>query len=219
MLDNKPKMPTQGPAGLSGEVADEVHPFLKSLSENIVTIIVVVVVFLAGLGGYLIYKDYQETNQEEAANEMGEILLLTEGELRRDALEGFLDRAPSSMEQSILFELIRVSLDLEEYDAALGYWDRIEVEGSTEKVLAMGRARTLSLAGRHDEALALLDELRLSVPESFDLSLMRLYASIAETSGDLETAKATYEEMLAMSQADVAYVKFKIARLAEEIGG
>ena len=217
MADTTNATDRPAPAGLAAEVADEVHPALKAIGENIKPILVIIVIFLLGLGGYQVVRSHMANQRKAAEDDLGRIELLADAGEKRQALEVFLTEGPSDLKQGVLFELIGACMDLGDYDAALGYWDQLErPEGTDLGVIAdLGKAKTLSLAGRNEEALALLDSLRSTAPEAFDSSIVRLTATIAEAAGDLARAKAAFEELYGMGSGESPYLEFKIARLAK----
>ena len=66
MADTNNTTKGQAPAGLAAEVADEVHPALKAISENIKPILVAIVIFLVALGGWQGVKYSMEKSRKNA---------------------------------------------------------------------------------------------------------------------------------------------------------
>lgn len=209
----------QMPAGLASEVGDEVHPFLRAISENIKPIIIIVSVFLLGLGAYLAVDGYLEKARKQSVEDLGRIELIADAAERRMNLEAFLTDAPDTLRVNVLFELAAACLELGDKEAALGYWDQIEVPADSDMAVVMdvGRAGILAQEGKWQESLDLLQSLRQAASESYTFTLVRLIAATAEQAGDIELAMQTYEELRSMGQGDSLYLDYKISELARKL--
>ena len=218
----EPKADKQQPlSGLSTELGDEIHPFLKSISENIKPIIIVVFVFLLGLGAYLAYDAHAERSAKQAVEELGRIVLIEDAQQRRGRLEAYLEDAPSSAKRNVVLELVNVCMELEDTEAALAYLDQVDPpEGSDLGVVVdMSRARALALQGDHAGAIEVLERLHNSAPELYQYEILMQLASAAEASGDLAQARTAYQELHDLGQGQSTFLEYKIAELTKQLDG
>lgn len=96
-------------------MAVEATPLLSFVLRNsriIVTCIVLLVLVIAGVGGW---QWHQTRVEREAHLELGRILVSTQGPERIAALETFLPAAPSAMKSGVQLEIATTALGLEQY--------------------------------------------------------------------------------------------------------
>ena len=179
-------------------------------SRIIVTCIVLLVLVIAGVGGW---QWYQTRVEREAHLELGRILVSTQGPDRIAALETFLPAAPSAMKSGVQLEIATTALGLEQYGkAAVASADP---KGSIGMMAAINQADLLQRQGKYAEALAVFDSLEKSAPESLRPAILEGQAMSAELAGKLDRALAAYES-IATSLGDAAnngYFQAKIAEL------
>ena len=113
-----PQIPGSLMGEIQSEVAVEATPLLSFVLRNsriIVTCIVLLVLVIAGVGGW---QWYQTRVEREAHLELGRILVSTQGPDRIAALETFLPAAPSAMKSGVQLEIATTALGLEQYGKA-----------------------------------------------------------------------------------------------------
>ena len=113
-----PQIPGRLMGEIQSEVAVEATPLLSFVLRNsriIVTCIVLLVLVIAGVGGW---QWHQTRVEREAHLELGRILVSTQGPERIAALETFLPAAPSAMKSGVQLEIATTALGLEQYGKA-----------------------------------------------------------------------------------------------------
>ena len=201
-----PQIPGSLMGEIQSEVAVEATPLLSFVLRNsriIVTCIVLLVLVIAGVGGW---QWYQTRVEREAHLELGRILVSTQGPERIAALETFLPAAPSAMKSGVQLEIATTALGLEQYGKAADAY---------AAVAAANQADLLQRQGKYAEALAVFDSLEKSAPESLRPAILEGQAMSAELAGKLDRALAAYES-IATSLGDAAnngYFQAKIAEL------
>ncbi len=106
-----PQIPGSLMGEIQSEVAVEATPLLSFVLRNsriIVTCIVLLVLVIAGVGGW---QWHQTRVEREAHLELGRILVSTQGPERIAALETFLPAAPSAMKSGVQLEIATTALD------------------------------------------------------------------------------------------------------------
>ena len=205
-----PQIPGSLMGEIQSEVAVEATPLLSFVLRNsriIVTCIVLLVLVIAGVGGW---QWYQTRVEREAHLELGRILVSTQGPDRIAALETFLPAAPSAMKSGVQLEIATTALGLEQYGKAAA-----DPKGSIGMMAAINQADLLQRQGKYAEALAVFDSLEKSAPESLRPAILEGQAMSAELAGKLDRALAAYES-IATSLGDAAnngYFQAKIAEL------
>ena len=206
-----PQIPGSLMGEIQSEVAVEATPLLSFVLRNsriIVTCIVLLVLVIAGVGGW---QWHQTRVEREAHLELGRILVSTQGPERIAALETFLPAAPSAMKSGVQLEIATTALGLEQYGKAADAYPK----GSIGMMAAINQADLLQRQGKYAEALAVFDSLEKSAPESLRPAILEGQAMSAELAGKLDRALAVYES-IATSLGDAAnngYFQAKIAEL------
>ena len=199
-----PQIPGSLMGEIQSEVAVEATPLLLRNSRIIVTCIVLLVLVIAGVGGW---QWHQTRVEREAHLELGRILVSTQGPERIAALETFLPAAPSAMKSGVQLEIATTALGLEQYGKAADAYAAVAA--------AINQADLLQRQGKYAEALAVFDSLEKSAPESLRPAILEGQAMSAELAGKLDRALAAYES-IATSLGDAAnngYFQAKIAEL------
>ena len=200
-----PQIPGSLMGEIQSEVAVEATPLLSFVLRNsriIVTCIVLLVLVIAGVGGWQWYQ----------------ILVSTQGPDRIAALETFLPAAPSAMKSGVQLEIATTALGLEQYGKAAAAYAAVaaaDPKGSIGMMAAINQADLLQRQGKYAEALAVFDSLEKSAPESLRPAILEGQAMSAELAGKLDRALAAYES-IATSLGDAAnngYFQAKIAEL------
>ena len=213
-----PQIPGSLMGEIQSEVAVEATPLLSFVLRNsriIVTCIVLLVLVIAGVGGW---QWHQTRVEREAHHELGRILVSTQGPERIAALETFLPAAPSAMKSGVQLEIATTALGLEQYGKAADAYAAVaaaDPKGSIGMMAAINQADLLQRQGKYAEALAVFDSLEKSAPESLRPAILEGQAMSAELAGKLDRALAAYES-IATSLGDAAnngYFQAKIAEL------
>ena len=208
-----PQIPGSLMGEIQSEVAVEATPLLSFVLRNsriIVTCIVLLVLVIAGVGGW---QWHQTRVEREAHLELGRILVSTQGPERIAALETFLPAAPSAMKSGVQLEIATTALGLEQYGKAAEAYAAVAAADPKGSIGMM--ADLLQRQGKYAEALAVFDSLEKSAPESLRPAILEGQAMSAELAGKLDRALAAYES-IATSLGDAAnngYFQAKIAEL------
>ena len=205
-----PQIPGSLMGEIQSEVAVEATPLLSFVLRNsriIVTCIVLLVLVIAGVGGW---QWHQTRVEREAHLELGRILVSTQGPERIAALETFLPAAPSAMKSGVQLEIATTALGLEQYGKAADAYAAVaaaDPKGSIGMMAAINQADLLQRQGKYS--------LEKSAPESLRPAILEGQAMSAELAGKLDRALAAYES-IATSLGDAAnngYFQAKIAEL------
>ena len=168
-----PQIPGSLMGEIQSEVAVEATPLLSFVLRNsriIVTCIVLLVLVIAGVGGW---QWHQTRVEREAHLELGRILVSTQGPERIAALETFLPAAPSAMKSGVQLEIATTALGLEQYGKAaeayaLAVFDSLEKSApeSLRPTILEGQAMSAELAGKLDRALAAYESIATSLGDA-----------------------------------------------------
>ena len=132
-----PQIPGSLMGEIQSEVAVEATPLLSFVLRNsriIVTCIVLLVLVIAGVGGW---QWHQTRVEREAHLELGRILVSTQGPERIAALETFLPAAPSAMKSGVQLEIATTALGLEQYGKAADAYAAVAA-ADDQHILHMG---------------------------------------------------------------------------------
>ena len=216
----------QSPGSLMGEIQSEVAveatPLLRFVLENsrvIVSVVVVLVLAIVGVGGW---QWYQSRVEREAHLELGRILVSTQGEARIAALESFLPKTSGALKTGVELEIATSSLALENLPRAAQAYASIaaaDPKGPMGLMAALNQADILQRMGKDAEALAVFDALEKSAPEMLRPAVLEGQATAAEQAGKLDRALAAYEAIAAAvgESGEAGYVQAKIAELKARI--
>ena len=212
-----------GPAGLpQPELGDELHPLLKMLLKHIKPLVIgfgaVVLVF----GGYGVYDYVQAKNAENSSALLGEIIVGKQGQEKVDALRSFLEQSPGVVTTTALFELASSLQGLDQYEQAVEVWTTLEaaVDANTAPVVKLGKAQAMAQAGRNDDALQLLQQLKTSLPQSYGVEISKCIAETAEKAGKPQVALEAYRALTdaeGVGERTKDYFYYKIAKLEQQI--
>jgi predicted negative regulator of RcsB-dependent stress response len=206
---------------IEAEATDTMHPILKWILDNVKLLGLAAAVILVTVAGYSAFAHYQESARIEDQNRLGQILAKGQGDGLIKELQAYIATDPRSANKAML-ELARAQMASGDYAGAAATWERLSSTkiADLRTVALMGKARTLSMDGKPDQALAMLTSLRSSAPQPFHDSLDLQISEAAESSGDLKAALAAYESLRknAKEDADTAFYDFKINKLKDRIG-
>lgn len=200
---------------VESHVPEQLHPVIEAAFKYHKQLIAGVVAIIVAAAIYAGLSAYNQRAMASAQAELGSILINGAGEERIAKLETLLGKAPSSAKPAILLALAQSSMNNAKYDKAVGYWNQLagDADGDMEFVARLGKAKSLSLAGKGDEAFALLKELAGVAPASFTIPTYRQLAVAAEQAGDTTEALAAYRKLAEQQIPDKPFVDYKIAQL------
>ena len=214
---NQPDSKIPDLRGLQENVPETLHPVLNWMGRNHKLLIGIVSVIILVVAGFSIFKVVTGHQAESARNELTDILFSNDpGEM--DRLAAFAEDAPEAVAVRARFELAAAKLGEKDYaGAAEAFAELARSEDKDVHVLAtMSQARCLLLDDKADQALALMDDLKTSVPEAYSGSVTRLYAVAAEAAGKTDLAVSAYQELLAKGQGvDTEFLLYKLNQLSD----
>ena len=169
-----PQIPGSLMGEIQSEVAVEATPLLSFVLRNsriIVTCIVLLVLVIAGVGGW---QWHQTRVEREAHLELGRILVSTQGPDRIAALETFLPAAPSAMKSGVQLEIATTALGLEQYGKAAEAYAAVaaaDPKGSIGMMAAIPAGMDAELTYQLIDSYVLDCERAATVPEIDRLQL------------------------------------------------
>ncbi len=217
----EPKQNKQGLLStLESEMSEDIHPLLQKITDNLRVIGLVIAAVVLVVGVYSGVTIYQDHAAEKSREQFSTILSQPDGQGKLTALEAFLSQAPSSMQQGVRLEMARLAMEIEAFEPAEKVWNQAARPGTTELQVAanLGRATSLSPAGKPGEALDILEELLDKSPDSFKALVLSEMAPTAEKAGNLERAVSVYEEIKSMTpEENHLFFNHKIDQLNNKI--
>ena len=213
-----PEIPGSLMGEIQSEVAVEATPLLRFVVQNsriIVTIVVVLAIAIAGIGGW---KWHESRVERDAHLELGRILVSTEGADRIAALEKFLATVPAAMKPGVQLEIASAAVSLQQYAKATEAYGAVvaaDPKGAIGVLASINQADLLQRQGKYAEALALFDTLEKNAPESLRPMVLEGQAMSAELAGKLDRALAVYERIASDvgANGNAGYFQAKIAEL------
>lgn len=221
--------PTDIPSGqllgsLQSEVGSAASPLLQFITDNVryiaggVTVLIAAILVSAG------WNWYQNDTMEKAQKELGMIIVTKSGADRLAALESFVATAPSSVQDGVYLEIAANALALGDNAKASEAYARLTSIDGMNLVATISQSSALLAEGKGAEAVALLEFLENSAPESAR-SFVRCHLVIAaEAAGEYQKALTTCERMLVAAATpnpadlwDASYLQFKIEGLKAQL--
>ena len=200
---------------VEAQLPDGMHPLIETAAKYKNHLIIGVAAVIVVAVSYAALQSYDESATQSAQTKLGAILIEAAGDERINRLEALLASAPDSVHPAILMELAESAMNVGDYGAAQGYWDRLadSADGDMQTVARMGQAKSLSLAGSPAEAVSLLQDLAGDAAPSYVGPIQRQLAVAAEAAGDVATALAAYRALMNENAADRPFIEFKIDQL------
>lgn len=216
MSDQARELPANEQA-LAGEVNQEASRLLEALlryKNVIIGVALALIIAAAAYTGVTLWSSHSVSTAQE---ELGKILLTTDGADRIDALTDFAANAPEGVRNSALFELADAQMRAGQYETATATWDQLagRIQSLELGIVAqMGKARSQLLSGQAEQAQQTVAAIQSQAPDSFQGPLNRLLATAAEQAGDTQTALDAYQALLSGGQAaDAPFLQYKIQQL------
>ncbi|WP_144284069.1 YfgM family protein [Megalodesulfovibrio gigas] len=192
------------------------HPALVWIQNNLKMLGVVIAVIILAAAAMSLAKWNKETARKQAAEVLGSLLVNAKGETAAAELEAFAQAAPEPVRTGAMLSLAELLMASEEYAKAADVWAGIALKASQpmKTTAGIGQAQALVLAGKAQEALALVRTLEQGAPASFEKSLLRLKAQAAEAAGEYQDAIAAWATMMEKeSSQQTAFYRQVMARL------
>ncbi|WP_027180491.1 tetratricopeptide repeat protein [Maridesulfovibrio bastinii] len=195
-------------------VPDSIHPFLNFLLENAKLILGIVAAIIIIAAGYAIMQHSQQKALDQAASQLGAIMIQYHGADQIKQLEKFQTEAPSEMKNSVDLALARAYMDASQFDKAAAAWKDIAAKKDTfSSIAVIGQAKSLILGDKPDEAISLLQGLQSKTGETYKATINRLLASAAVMSGNNELAIQAYQALMTDNPTERMYYESKVAEL------
>lgn len=204
------------------EAGHSPNPLLEFLEKYWKAVAVGLGIVVLAAAGYSGYSYYTSTQLKKAQNRLGEILTQTDAAKRLTDLKEFASQSPSSVKNQVLIEIARHTMAGGNYLDAANAWADVAARADDElEIIAwLGQAKCLSLSGKSQEAIAVLEKASAKTPKAYEKSTFTQMAETAERAGDLKKALAFYEKLktLEVEGANVEYIDYKIGELKARIG-
>ncbi|WP_457571620.1 tetratricopeptide repeat protein [Desulfovulcanus sp.] len=201
------------------EVDETIHPFLEKILNNLKPIGITIAAIVLAAGLYSGYNFYQQSQQEKAANELGNILALKDNKAKANALEVFLKKAPEPLKIGVQLELARVYMQNKDYKQAAQTFGRLqEVDEIFKPVAVLGQVKALELNKQYAQALEILEKNKQAFPKEYNDQVAQRIAFLAEKVEDWTKALAAYEELKANVQGgETKFFDYKIQTLKKKV--
>lgn len=214
-----PKLPDHGlMQELQAEVTTEATPLLTFILQHIRVIVGAVCILVLSIVGTGAWHWYTDKQAEEAQNELGRVLVNTEGAVRVTTLQALLPNVPDALRISVLLAIGSAAVASEQYDVAASAYGDIVLLDSEGTIGIMACLNQVDLLLREDKAvkaLALLDVLEPKTPEILQVMLQETIAAVAEQANAIDRALAAYEYLLQVDGmlGDTGYFESRIKAL------
>lgn len=208
--------------GIENEVSAENAPLLRFITKYASLIGGLVLALLLILGGMAVWNWYHTGKQEEARAELARINMQMKGADKDNALNKLAANAPDNVKLFIYLSLGKSAqengnpiLSAEAYAKAA----KLDGDGALGLTAALGSAGSLLMQAEYNQALALLRELEVKLPEAAKSpQLNQMLAEAAYRAGQLELAQKTYQRLAeTITTPEGAYFRSRAEALAEEL--
>ena len=155
---------------------------------------VILVLILAAVVGFSLYKSYRQNQIEDGASSLS-VALSKEGEQRKAGLEDVINEFSSTTSATwAKVELAHLAMKEERYDDAVAAYDRVLTEVKADNpgyALALfGKARGYEAAEKYDEAYAVYSSLKDI--EGYQYTGYTGMARVKEAQGKIDEALGVY---------------------------
>jgi predicted negative regulator of RcsB-dependent stress response len=202
------------------EVDETIHPFLEKILNNLKPIGLTIAAIVLGAGLYSGYDFYQQSQQEKAANELGNLLAIKDNKARAEKLEVFLTGAPDNLKIGVQLELARTYMDSKDYDKAAQVFARLAgvEDDSLKPVAILGQVKALEFSKQYAQALEILEKNKQDFPGEYNEQVTQRVAFLAEKVEDWTKALAAYEELKAGAEGgETKFFDYKIQVLKKKV--
>ena len=193
----------------------DIHPLLKKILDNIKPIALIVTVVVLAAATYSGLSSYQSSQKEQAASELGTILIMNDNATRLEHLEAFVNSGHKDLRLAARLELAKAFMDLGEYARAAQTWREIgqHVESEMKVIAGLGEASSLIAQDEYGQAVELLTKLKTNSGAGFIPVISSSLVFAAEKAGLKDIALAEYESLKTQNESNSAFIDYKINRL------
>lgn len=208
--------------GIQKEVSPESTPLLNFITRYASAIAGIVLLLLLILGGWAIWNWYHTGKQEEARKELARINMELKGRDREAALDNLAKNAPDSVKLFIYMSLAQSAQENGNPVLAADAYARaakLDGDGPIGLAAALGSVGSLLMQSEYVQALALLQELLVKLPEAAkSVELRQMLATAAEKAGKPELALKTWRELAEeINTPEKAYFQSRANELARQM--
>ena len=197
---------------------EQAETIRKWWDENGKSIVTGVILGLVAIFGWRAWQDYTRQQAESASELYQNVLEIINSDTAKDEARVISDKIIEDYGDTayaVLVKLIdaRLAVDANDYEAAVGHlrWAlENNQETSLEHIIRLRLARALVFQQKYDEARALL---KVSDKGGFAASYDEAEADILKQQGDMDGARALYEQALNKRQSanlDTAVLELKL---------
>lgn len=182
---------------MSSEVTPEVSPLLQFLMNNGRRMLIGLAVCVIAGAGYGVYNWQAKKQAEQAQNDLGQILVISDSAARLTKLNEFLAKAPAGIKTAVTLAIANTAAEAKNYDAAGAAWGELarDTKSTLYAAALIGKAENLAMAGKDKEALAALEGSALAEDSSANALINSLIVDLAEKAGDTAKAIAACEKL------------------------
>ncbi len=204
-----PAMPGPIPAELlnsvESEVSKESAPLLEFLvrhARKIALAVVVLVVILAGYGGY---RWWEARNHATGVKDLGRVLVAGASPEQLQKVMAFAEQGPSSTRTAAYFEAARIATELGDKTMASAAWAKVAQAGGAMGFIAqINQAQLLAASGDPEGAARLYQSIKSESNPDVQKALLAYSAMAWSQAADKsDTARAeavkAYEKLIAMA--------------------
>lgn len=196
------------------------NPLLQWIVTHIKCIGLIVLLIIAGVGGYAWYENYQKSQIEFALEEFGTIAAQEDIAEKKEALIAFLKTAPEEIQSVVrleLIELYRVEQDYKNSSEQLR--ELAKANNPLVKTLALlGAADDLVRLANFDEALTVLKDVKVFAGKVYEPIILNRIATVAESAEKWQEALDAYKELQGnIRNQGKDYINYKIEDIQQKI--
>ncbi len=196
------------------------NPLLQWIVKHIKCIGLIILLIIAGVGGYAWYENYQKSKIELALEEFGTITAQEDIAKKKEALIAFLKTAPKEIQTTVRLELIDTYQVEQDYESSLEQWRELaKIKDPLVKIIALfGVANDLVHLANFEEALTVLKELKSFGGKAYEPIILNRIATVAESAERWQEALDAYKEL----QGDIRnpnkdFINYKIEQIQQKI--
>ncbi|CCH48211.1 YfgM family protein [Pseudodesulfovibrio piezophilus] len=200
---------------IESHVPTQLHPILEAVFKHQKQVVIGVSAVILVAAVYTGMTIYNQHAMKTAQAKLGTILIEAAGDEKLSQLQDLLNAAPSGAHPAILLELAQSCMKNEQYEKSSQYWDQLAKasDDDLQIVARLGKAKTLTLAGKGAEAVPILQDIAEAASTEFTISVNRQLAIAAEQAGETDVALKAYQKLAEQPIADKPFIQFKIAEL------
>ena len=202
-------------ASIESHTPQSLHPILEAAYTYRKQLAIAVCAILVVTAAYAGYTSYAAKAVASAQQELGMILLGSEGQELISKLEALLPQVPSDVKPAVIIETAKACMDNGDYAKAEANWLALAglTSGEMNFMVRLGKVKAMTLGGKNAEALTEMKALAAEAASAYVVPVNRQLAETAEAAGDTETALAAYKKLNESNVNDKPFIEFKIFQL------